>query len=46
MTVYCCNCIWLRERGGVYVCGCPTCDLYDKAVTIDWGKCCNYFKQR
>ena len=44
-TVYCIRCIYLFQRGGVYYCGCPTCDLYDKAVTPDWGKCCDYYKE-
>ena len=45
-TVYCTRCVHLFQRGGVWYCGCTTCDLYDKAVTPDWGKCCNYYKER
>jgi len=45
-TVYCANCIYLGERGGVPVCRCTTCDLYDKAVSPDYAKCCVYYKER
>lgn len=45
-TVYCLRCIWIYERGGVTYCGNPHCDLYNKSVTADWGKCCVYYKER
>ena len=46
MTVYCANCVYLFQRGGVWYCGCTTSDLYDKAVDPNWGKCCDYHKSR
>lgn len=45
-TVYCSRCVYLFQRGGVWYCGCTTSDLYDKAVDPNWGKCCNYYKER
>lgn len=45
-TVYCLRCIWIYERGGVTYCGNPRCDLYNKSVTADWGKCCVYYKEK
>ena len=46
VTVYCANCVYLFQRGGVWYCGCTTSDLYDKAVDPNWGKCCDYHKSR
>ena len=45
-TVYCARCIWLYQKGGVYYCGNPICDLNNKSVTPDWGKCCDYYKEK
>ena len=45
-TVYCARCIWLYQKGGVYYCGNPICDLNNKSVTPDWGKCCAYYKEK
>ena len=42
--VYCLHCIWLFQRGGVWYCGNPISDLFNKSVTPDWEKSCDYFK--
>lgn len=45
-TVYCARCIWMFERGGVYYCGNPLSDLYNKSVTPTFGKSCVYYKEK